>query len=335
MVSVPKISVVMSCYNAGSYLSDAIESVLGQTYGDFELLLIDDGSRDGTLGTINDFAAKDKRIVVIAKENSGLANSLNVGIEAARAQWIARMDQDDIAFPERLQRQIDFMGDHPETVLLGGGCVTIDNKGRELRRYRYPTGHDDIINQIEQGGTAFPHATAFYRRDTVRGIGCYRVRMDGAEDKDLWLRLGSAGRIACLAEPLIRLRKHSDSFTGVQDNRLTILSHTAVISHFLRKNGFRDPVDDEEEKFRSFLIWVEDKLRDARVFDEERLWSDFSRRWRETSGTGTLVAAAAAIRGFVRSRVAMQILRKRFFGSQLTSEIAGLWVTTRLESVGK
>lgn len=335
MASVPKISVVMSCYNAGKYLPDAIESILGQTYDDFELLLIDDGSRDGTLSTINDFAAKDKRIVVIAKENSGLADSLNLGIEAARAQWIARMDQDDVALPQRLQKQIDFVAEHPETVLLGGGCVTIDSTGRELRRYRYPPAHDDIISEIERGGTAFPHATALYKSDTVRSMGCYRVRMNGAEDKDLWLRLSSVGRIACLTEPLIRLRKHSDSFTGVQDNRLTVLSHTAVISHFLRKNGFRDPVDDEEQKFRSFLSWIEDKLRDARVFDEERLWSDFSRKWRETTGAGTFVAAAAAISGFVRSRVAMQILRKRLFGSQLASEIAGLWVTTRLESVGK
>ena len=105
----PAVSVVMSCYNASRFLAEAIESILRQTFTDFEFIIIDDGSTDDTLDIIRTYAQTDPRIVVIEKANTGLADSLNVGIGAARGEWIARQDADDVSFPDRLFHQIEFL----------------------------------------------------------------------------------------------------------------------------------------------------------------------------------------------------------------------------------
>lgn len=326
----PKISVLTSCYNATEFLADAIESILSQTYEEFEFILIDDGSTDDTSAIIKHYAAKDNRIVFIEKGNTGLTDSLNVGISVARGEWIARMDADDVAFPDRFEKQINFVMGHPEVVLLGAGCITIDRKGREIQKYRYPATHDELIKQIEQCGTPFPHSTAFYKRSVVQSVGAYRNRLNGAEDKDLWLRLSSIGRIGCLSDPLIKLRKHSASITAAKGNRLTVLSYAAVISYFLRKNDYTDPVEERESRFHLFLSWSENKLLDAKVFESERLWSEIGREWRAARGLRILKVAAVTTKQLVFTCGGWLLLKKRFLGSKLAREIAMEWGRSNL-----
>ena len=262
----PTVSVVMSCYNGESFLPEAIESILLQTSKDLEFILIDDGSKDDTLAVIRRHAAKDNRIVVVEKENTGLADSLNVGIRIARGEWIARIDQDDIAIPHRIEAQLDYVRTYSDTILVGSGCIEIDQSGKERRRHYYPREHDQLTRHMERGGSPFPHSTAFFKALNVRQLGGYRIRMNGAEDVDLWLRMSASGEIRCLHEPLIKIRKHDASFTA-RNSMLAILLYAALVSHELRKLGRPDPIEEDNEICQYFLEWIKRQLIRENVFD--------------------------------------------------------------------
>ena len=131
----PEVSVLMSCYNASRWLHEAIDSVLTQTFENFEFVLVDDGSTDDTWNIIQSYRDRDERIVPISKKNTGLPDSLNVGIAKARGAWIARLDADDVCEPTRLEEQVKFVSKHPEVVLLGTGCVEIDEQGGVKKKH--------------------------------------------------------------------------------------------------------------------------------------------------------------------------------------------------------
>ena len=140
------VSIVLPAYNAMPFLGEALQSVLNQTLQDFEFIIIDDASSDTTASEIARFAEMDSRIVFLANEKRrGVAESLNLGIEAANGTWIARMDADDVAHPRRLERQISYLEANPELILLGTNVGLIDAQGRQLaHRLRMPTSHEDI-----------------------------------------------------------------------------------------------------------------------------------------------------------------------------------------------
>src|ERR1700722_10627943 len=189
----PEVSVLTPCYNARAWLSQAIESVLAQTFHNFEFVLVNDGSTDETWEIIQRFRERDKRIVALSKKNTGMADSLNAGIARAKGAWIARLDADDLCEPTRLEEQLRFVRDHPAVVLLGTGFIEIDTKGRALKKHRYPTKHRQLVWQLEHLGGFFPHSSAFYRTDAVRRIGGYNRRISRAEDQWLWLELSRQG----------------------------------------------------------------------------------------------------------------------------------------------
>ena len=134
----PGVSVVMSVYNGQEFLREAIESILRQSYGDFEFVIIDDGSTDRTAEILAEYAGRDARIRLQRHENKGRAVSLNIGIELARAPYIARMDADDVSASERLRRQVDYMRDHPDTVMVGSWAQVIDLEGAVMAHCHVP-----------------------------------------------------------------------------------------------------------------------------------------------------------------------------------------------------
>ena len=206
------VSVVMSVYNAERYVAEATESILNQTFEDFEFIIIDDGSTDKSLKILERYAKQDDRIRLISRANRGLAASLNEGIELARAPLIARMDADDVSLPERLDKQVAYMAHHTECVALGTGKEVIDGKGRLLTRN--PSEHcchDAITDGLMRGKCWMIHPSTMLRKDMVRRIYGYRPEFRVAQDYDLWLRLSEVGELANLPEPLIRYREHSQS----------------------------------------------------------------------------------------------------------------------------
>jgi glycosyltransferase involved in cell wall biosynthesis len=209
----PVVSVLLCVFNAEDYLDEAIESIIQQTFSDFEFIILDDGSKDDSLKIIQKYAAKDSRIRVISRENRGIPYSRNELLAASRGEYVAVMDADDIALPNRFNLQVQYLNNHPETLGLGGGYHMIDGKGRHLTTFTLPETNDEIQNMMLVGHTAILHPTAMFRRSAIMEIGGYDTSFAQAQDLDVWLKLGENGQIANMNEPVLKYRLHGNSIS--------------------------------------------------------------------------------------------------------------------------
>lgn len=208
----PRVTILMPVYNGCPYLGAAIESMLGQTFTDFELLIVDDASTDDSRKVAAGFA--DPRIRLLANErNLGLIGTLNVGLRAARGEYVARMDQDDWSLPQRLERQVAYLDDHAEVGALGTGFQLMDAAGVRGIDVRFPASHASIRWSLAFFSPV-AHPTVMMRRQLVAAVGGYSDAAVHCEDYDLWWRLSRVTRIANLQEVLLRLRKHDSSITA-------------------------------------------------------------------------------------------------------------------------
>ena len=199
----PLVTVLMSAFNDAAHLSEAVQSILDQTFADFEFLIIDDGSTDETQDLLRSISGSRVRIVRNEK-NLGLTRSLKRGVELARGCYIARIDADDTAFPWRLNQQVAFLENHPEVGILGGACWQVDEQGRPLRLHRCP-GTDLEIRWAGLFTNPFVHSTVMLRRDALlQNKLNYDEGFSTAQDYDLWTRVLRHCQGANLPEPLIR-----------------------------------------------------------------------------------------------------------------------------------
>jgi len=205
----PRVSVALPVHNCERYVAEAIESILAQTFTDFEFLIVDDGSTDGTLPILHRFAARDSRIRVISRPNTGIVGALNEMLGLARADLVARMDADDVALPVRFERQVRFLDEHPECVMVGSRVTIIDPDGDALTEMGDALSHEQIVTDLlNYKGQMVYHPAVIYRRKAVLDLGGYRPKCREAEDLDLFLRLAEIGQIVNLPEPLLRYREH-------------------------------------------------------------------------------------------------------------------------------
>lgn len=206
------ISVVLPAYNCEKYISKAVESILCQTYEDFELIIIDDGSTDNTLSILNRFANLDARIKLVSRANKGLVNTLNEGISLSRGKWIARMDGDDISLPHRFEAQLLWLHSHNADIC--GSWVRLFGPGVN-RIIRYPDSNQANLMQL-LFGTCFAHPSVLMRADLVKKLSYDNTRDCAAEDYDLWVRGAMAGwRMTNVQEVLLLYRQHPDQLTKV------------------------------------------------------------------------------------------------------------------------
>ncbi len=209
------VSVVIPVFNAQAFLKDAIASILEQSFRNIEVICVNDGSTDGTSEILEWFREKDSRIRLIQQANSGIVEALNNGCMAARGSWICRMDADDLAVPNRLSRQIEYVEELERrripVVALGTSILEIDERSRPIGVQSLPTEHDAIVRRLEEGRPGLFHPTALIRRSTFGQVGGYRKEYQWIEDHDLWMRLSQHGRLANLQEPLLCYRLHGSS----------------------------------------------------------------------------------------------------------------------------
>ena len=204
----PRVSVVMTVYNGERYLAEAIASVLGQTYADFELIIVDDGSTDGSRGIIEAYARRDPRIRLLPlADNQGMASARNRGIERARGQFIAFSDCDDICLPDRLRRQVKHLESNPDIGVLGCTMWAVDHKLRPLAENTAPLEHALIawglhFNPILPGGSSM------IRSELLVDNGGYEEGRLYADDLELWSRLIEKTRFASLPDILMLYRRH-------------------------------------------------------------------------------------------------------------------------------
>ena len=228
-----KISVVMSVYNAEKYLSEAIGSILSQTLGDFEFILVDDASTDGSPALLERYAALDGRIVLLKNpENIGLTKSLNRGLAVARGEYIARMDADDISVPERFAKQAAFLDAHPDYSFVSCIGRYIDENGNPEQLRLFPETNEEIYAMMPKVD-AVMHPGVMFRRDDIAKIGNYCEDFRVVQDYDLWFRGMAAGyRFYNIQEPLLLFRRN-ESY-----NRRKSRAYR-LVDYRVRKKGYR------------------------------------------------------------------------------------------------
>jgi hypothetical protein len=209
MTAEPLVTVLMPAFNSASFIGAAIESVLAQTYPGFELLVIDDGSTDGAAEVVQGYAQRDPRIRFIGRDHQGLVDTLNFGLRRAQGSYLARLDADDLALPQRLEKQVACLETYPGRVIVGSACQPITPDDVPIRLDRMPES-DTAIRWHSLFHCPFIHSSVMLRLKTLRSNGLeYDPGMQEAEDYELWSRLLRYGQGYNLPEPLVYYRLHS------------------------------------------------------------------------------------------------------------------------------
>jgi glycosyltransferase involved in cell wall biosynthesis len=265
----PVISIVMPFYNAAPYLAEAVKSILDQTFSNFEFIIINDGSTDGSEKIIQSFS--DKRIkYIVNPENRGLVYSLNKGLDAAEGSLIARMDGDDISMPERLERQFEYLRMHPEADLVASQVQLINEKGQLTGFWKEDRDNNspELIKEFLSVNNCIAHPTILAKADVIQRLR-YREVQGQAEDYDLWLRWVSAGKtIHKIEKVLLQHRILPNSFTrSRQKNVFFKLADTKFrfTGHEVRELRFNLFV------FRTFIFAVSDLIKGTGKFFKQIL----------------------------------------------------------------
>jgi glycosyltransferase involved in cell wall biosynthesis len=210
-MNLPLITVLMPVFNGEKYLRQAIDSILNQSYSSFEFIIVNDGSTDNTEAIIRSYS--DHRIKLINRSNGGVSAALNTGLQYASGKYIARMDSDDIAMPERLSVQLDFMINHVEYVLVGSDAEYIDEDGIFIFQYHNSGYTHEEIKRVLSYDCAFLHSSVMFLKSAVLELGGYSLDAYLFEDYFLWIKLINKGKFACIKQNLIAYRLNPSSIT--------------------------------------------------------------------------------------------------------------------------
>lgn len=277
MTYLPKVSVIMSVFNASCFLVEAIESILRQSYSNFEFIIVDDASTDNSLEIIQSYANRDKRIYVLKNlANIGLGASLNRAIQVSKGNFLARMDADDISLDDRFQKQLDFFDVHPEIKILGGDHLLIDKNGKKLGNLIYPKSSSILRwNMLLGNGLIVTNGATMIRKDFLESLGGYKDHR-AAQDFELWSRTFEMEPfpIANLPDTILYYRQHNKTNTNQLNSlqeQVAVATRKKTISKLLDReipeevvNSYGHTRFDYPNMEDNFQIWIE-------VFDEFQL----------------------------------------------------------------
>ena len=244
----PIVSIIMPAYNAEKFIREAIDSILNQTFRDFELLVLNDGSTDSTQTVVESY--DDARIQLINKENEGVAKTLNAGLQIARGKYIWRHDADDISLPRKLEHQVSFLENHPDIALCATQVAFMTEKGKVAWNKRQPKNDwlgekNHRIVQFEDFNPFSPitHGTVLFRHSILKSVPSYREAFITSEDIDMWLRMMEHAKLAVINECLSLHRLSSASATAVHGWKNEFYREQAKAYYLVRKNGAQDALE--------------------------------------------------------------------------------------------
>lgn len=232
MNQIPKISIILPTYNGAKYLRRTIESIFPQSFSDWELIIVNDGSSDKSEDIIQEYLNLDYRLVYIKNEiNLGIQKTLNIGIEVSKGKYIARIDDDDVWIDnDKLKRQIEFFENNNDYILVGTGAIITDNNGKEITRYLMPLEDKQIRSKMLRTN-CFIHSSVLFKKESLEIVGGYKGLL---EDYDLWLRLGLIGKMANIDTYSVR---YSFNFDGVNTtNKNLRLKENLVLAKKYKKH---------------------------------------------------------------------------------------------------
>lgn len=257
----PRITVLMPVFNRERYVGEAIRSVLEQDFSDFELLLVDDGSTDGTPAILRAWGERDPRITIVtAPRNEGIPRALNRGLAQARARYVARLDSDDVMLPRRLAAQVAVLDERPDVVLVSCAYDLIDERGAHLATWRGDEPHEVMVFLLNFYNIVGGGGQVAFRRDEVLAEGGYAADYPSSEDYDLWVRLLRRGRLVTLPLVGMQQRQH-DARSHVQYADVKRSNWSAIMRGSLERYLGR-PVADEEIA-ALITVWRHDGRRGA------------------------------------------------------------------------
>ena len=243
----PEVSVIMSAYNDERFIREAVESILNQTFKDFEVIIINDGSTDNTGEVLGSF--KDERIKVINQDNMGVSKSRNKAIELSKGEYVAMIDADDISLPKRLEKQVNFLDEHKDTGFVGTAAESIDEKGDVL--YTIPCIEDnETIQKTLLEKNCFIHSSVMFRRKAFEKVSGYRNEIKYVEDYDLALRISEYYRIYNLKEILCKYRLNKE---GVSFSKHRQQNNYALLVRYLAKERRAARDENLEANFKKII----------------------------------------------------------------------------------
>ena len=248
----PAVSVLLPVYNGERFLREALDSMIGQTLSDFELLVVDDGSTDGTRAVLQEYA--DPRLRVVSTLHGGLVAALEAGLAQARSNLLARMDADDVSLPARLERQIGVLDANPRLGLVGCGVEVIDEQGNVKEANSLPSRDRDLRRRLLLRNP-FAHGSVVLRRDALQRAGGYSSSYGANEDYDLWRRIAREWELAAVPDVLYRYREHGSGVTATDVRRRE------------QREALRDELWSDPALLRA--AWGERDLREARALVRE------------------------------------------------------------------
>jgi glycosyltransferase involved in cell wall biosynthesis len=252
------ISVVMPAYNSEEFIGPAIDSILAQTYKDFEFIIIDDGSTDRTLEIIEDYAQRDSRIIVVKGTHEGVSAALNLGIETATRPWVAIMHADDVAVPTRLERQLEAAQQDPEVVIWGTDGYHVNSKGERLSVFRVGPRNKEEYWHLRNNAEIVQviHPTAMLNREVLVKVGGYDPEFRAWEDIELFDRMLEHGRLQTISEPLLHYRVHGSSISMTKHLTRGIAIYFIIERQRARLEGRPVPTYEEYEKIYASMPWI-------------------------------------------------------------------------------
>jgi glycosyltransferase involved in cell wall biosynthesis len=244
----PLVTFIVAVYNCDHYLSESLKSLQSQTYNNFKIIIVDDNSTDRTYEILEEFIGTEKRAQLIKHcKNMGRSASRNRALYNVDTEYVAILDADDIALPERLQKQIEFMQEHPETDILGCGTEFINSKGESTDKWIPNESAQDLWQCLITSGPPFAHSSVLFRTAALKKVGGYRPQFVYAQDYDLYLRLGKISNCAALPDILVQYRvydKNTLLTRRMHQARLHLIALASWVVRYTENTDFIDAIQD-------------------------------------------------------------------------------------------
>jgi glycosyltransferase involved in cell wall biosynthesis len=282
-MTAPRVSVVMSVYNGQRHLRGAIDSILQQTYRDFEFIIVNDGSSDATAEILQEFESRDSRVRIIDQPNAGLTVALRSGCGAATGEFIARQDADDWSDPLRLEKLVKLIDVQTGAVMVSSWATYVDDDGEFVELVERCADPDDATRKLLYERSGPPaHGTVMIRRHAYEQVGGYRTCFYFGQDSDLWLRLGMVGKIAFVQESLYQWRMSVNGISGANSDTQLQFGELGQLCHSARLRGESDEalVTEAEQLRQAFLSQRSNRstMRRQQAAAHYRIGTGLSRR---------------------------------------------------------